>query len=224
MKRADPKDKNHGDGDHHIMAPTASNTSSFNLRSILKKGKLSGTNFIDWHRNLRIVLKQEKKEYVLEEPHPDEPADNAAAVDQRAYEKHANDSIDVSYLMLAYVILQSLPASFEPFILSFHMNGMVKSMAELHGMLKTAEESIKKSSSHVMMIQKDSKKRKRKGKAKASYEILNSKPKPLRKSKLTPPGLPQWNGLSKWRNQTLLDMVRSMMSQSDLPLSFWDML
>jgi hypothetical protein len=38
---------------------------------------------------------------------------------------------------------------------------------------------------------------------------------------LTPPGTPQRNDVSKRRNQTLLDMVRSMMSQSDLPLSFW---
>ena len=38
---------------------------------------------------------------------------------------------------------------------------------------------------------------------------------------LTPPGTPQRNSVSKRRNRTLLDMVRSMMNQSDLPLSFW---
>jgi hypothetical protein len=38
---------------------------------------------------------------------------------------------------------------------------------------------------------------------------------------LTPAGTPQRNGVSEGRNRTLLDMVRSMMSQSDLPLSFW---
>jgi len=38
---------------------------------------------------------------------------------------------------------------------------------------------------------------------------------------LTPPGTPQRNGVSERRNRTLLDMVRSMMSQTDLPLSFW---
>jgi transposase InsO family protein len=38
---------------------------------------------------------------------------------------------------------------------------------------------------------------------------------------LTPPTTPQRNGVSERRNQTLLDMVRSMMRQSDLPLSFW---
>ncbi|KAL4323819.1 hypothetical protein GQ457_11G025800 [Hibiscus cannabinus] len=30
-----------------------------------------------------------------------------------------------------------------------------------------------------------------------------------------------WNGVSERRNQTLLDMVRSMMSHTDLPTSFW---
>ncbi|KAK8982835.1 hypothetical protein V6N11_060156 [Hibiscus sabdariffa] len=40
-------------------------------------------------------------------------------------------------------------------------------------------------------------------------------------SQLTPPCMPQWNGVSERRNQTLLDMVRSMMSQIDLPTSFW---
>ncbi|KAK8555331.1 hypothetical protein V6N12_009479 [Hibiscus sabdariffa] len=40
-------------------------------------------------------------------------------------------------------------------------------------------------------------------------------------SQLTPPGTPQWNGVSERSNRTLLDMVRSMMSHSDLPISFW---
>src|SRR5664279_2048824 len=40
-------------------------------------------------------------------------------------------------------------------------------------------------------------------------------------SQLTPPGTPQRNGVSERRNRTLLGMVRSMMSLTDLPLSFW---
>ena len=40
-------------------------------------------------------------------------------------------------------------------------------------------------------------------------------------SQFTPPGTPQCNGVSEHRNHTLLDMVRSMMSLTDLPLSFW---
>ncbi|GKG24251.1 retrotransposon protein, putative, ty1-copia subclass, partial [Tanacetum coccineum] len=39
---------------------------------------------------------------------------------------------------------------------------------------------------------------------------------------LTPSYTPQHNGVSERRNHTLLDMVRSMMNLTTLPLSFWD--
>ena len=37
----------------------------------------------------------------------------------------------------------------------------------------------------------------------------------------TMPYTPQQNGVAERRNRTLMDMVRSMMSYSDLPLFFW---
>ena len=40
-------------------------------------------------------------------------------------------------------------------------------------------------------------------------------------SQLTAPRTPQQNGIAKRRNKTLLDMVRSMMSYSTLPISYW---
>ncbi|KAL0445824.1 UNVERIFIED_CONTAM: Retrovirus-related Pol polyprotein from transposon RE2 [Sesamum latifolium] len=40
-------------------------------------------------------------------------------------------------------------------------------------------------------------------------------------SQWTPPRMPQLNGVAERRNRTLLDMVRSMMSFTKLPLSFW---
>ncbi|KAL0404319.1 UNVERIFIED_CONTAM: Transposon Ty1-BL Gag-Pol polyprotein [Sesamum radiatum] len=40
-------------------------------------------------------------------------------------------------------------------------------------------------------------------------------------SQWTLPGTPQLNSVFKRRNRTLLDMVRSMMSFTELPLSFW---
>jgi hypothetical protein len=48
----------------------ASNTSAFNLWSLFEKEKVNGANFIDWYHNLRIVLKQEKPEYILTESYP----------------------------------------------------------------------------------------------------------------------------------------------------------
>ena len=38
---------------------------------------------------------------------------------------------------------------------------------------------------------------------------------------LTIPYTPQQNGVVERRNRTLLDMVRSMMAQANLPISFW---
>ena len=75
-------------------------TSNLSLRSILEKDKLNGTNFLDWYRNLRIILKQERKEYILDQSVPDEPAANAQKAQKDTYSKHLNDSIDVTYLML----------------------------------------------------------------------------------------------------------------------------
>ena len=40
-------------------------------------------------------------------------------------------------------------------------------------------------------------------------------------SQLSALGTPQQNGVAEKRNRTLLDMVRSMMSFSTLPLFFW---
>ena len=80
---------------------TANNNSSFNLRSVLEKENLNEANFIDWYCNLRIVLRNEKKEYVPEQPYPDDLPDGANALAHRAYEKHCNDSFEVSCLMLA---------------------------------------------------------------------------------------------------------------------------
>ena len=40
-------------------------------------------------------------------------------------------------------------------------------------------------------------------------------------SHLTAPGTSQQNGVAERRNMTLLDMVRSLLSYSTLPISFW---
>ena len=88
------------------------------------------------------------------------------------------------------VILQSLPPSYEPFIMNFQMNGMEKSLSELHGMLKTAEESIKKSTNHVMAVQKENKTRKRwtppKGKRKGKEKVSNDPRGSKTKAKSSP--------------------------------------
>jgi hypothetical protein len=84
------------------MAPnTTTPVNNLSLRSILEKDKLNGTNFLDWYRNLRIVLKHEKKLYVLEEPVPEEPPSTATKAVRDAWVKHADDSVEIACLMLA---------------------------------------------------------------------------------------------------------------------------
>jgi hypothetical protein len=84
---------------------SASNTPAFNLRSLLEKEKLNGANFMDWYRNLRIVLRQENTEYVLTESYPDDIPASLSTADRRAHEKRCDDVLNVSCLMLATMSL-----------------------------------------------------------------------------------------------------------------------
>ena len=220
-----------------MAPPSTVQLSSFALRTILEKDKLNGTNFTNWYRNLRIVLKQEKKEHVLDNPIPDEPGLDESAAVRSAFRRAQDESTEISCLMLAHmepelqqqfeeveahdmivalksmfetqarterynvsrallgcklrdgdplgphmikmvgyvqsldrlgfplseefatdILLNSLPSVYGPFISNYHMHGMDKKLAELQGMLKTAEADIKRgSTSQVLMVQNTSK-------------------------------------------------------------------
>ena len=49
------------------MAP--STTTTFSLRTVLEKDKLNRNNYADWIRNLRIVLRTEKRKTFLITPY-----------------------------------------------------------------------------------------------------------------------------------------------------------
>ncbi|KAK8636310.1 hypothetical protein V6N13_005014 [Hibiscus sabdariffa] len=239
----------------------ANNTIS--LRLLLEKEKLNGINFLDWFRNLRIVLKQERKEYVIEEAVPNDLGPNASRADKDKFKKHMDDMVDVGCLMLATmtpelqkqhenmvayemiqnlkeiyegqarqeryetskalfqckmsegssvgahvikmmgyiqtleklgfalndelatdVILQSLPDSFNQFVLNFNMNEINKTLPQLLGMLRTAESNMKKGGSKsVLMVRVAKEKGKKVAKSKGS-----GKTKPKGKEALKPKG------------------------------------
>ena len=71
------------------------------MRSVLEKDKLNGPNFLDWARNLRIVLRQEQKLEAIEKPLPKAPGRSTTAAVREAYEKAKTNSNDVTCLMLA---------------------------------------------------------------------------------------------------------------------------
>ncbi|KAK8559961.1 hypothetical protein V6N12_012772 [Hibiscus sabdariffa] len=239
----------------------ANNTIS--LRSLLEKEKLNGINFLDWFRNLRIVLKQERKEYVIEEAVPNDPGPNASRADKDKFKKHMDDMLDVGCLMLATmtpelqkqhedmvayemiqnlkeiyegqarqeryetskalfqckmsegspvgahvikmmgyiqtleklgfalnnelavdVVLQSLPDSFNQFVLNFNMNEINKTLPQLLGMLRTAESNMKKGGSKsILMVREVKGKGKKVAKSKGT-----GKTKPKGKEALKPKG------------------------------------
>ncbi|KAK8715892.1 hypothetical protein V6N13_043217 [Hibiscus sabdariffa] len=236
---------------------------TISLRSLLEKEKLNGINFLDWFRNLRIVLKQERKEYVIEEAVPNDPGPNASRDDKDKFKKHMDDMLDVGCLMLATmtpelqkqhedmvayemiqnlkeiyegqarqeryetskalfqckmsevspmgahvikmmgyiqtleklgfalndelavdVVLQSLPDSFNQFVLNFNMNEINKTLPQLLGMLRTAESNMKKGGSKsILMVREAKGKGKKVAKSKGT-----GKTKPKGKEALKPKG------------------------------------
>ena len=57
------------------------------LATILKENKLDGTNYIDWKRNLDIVLTAEDCKFVLINLCPPKPYEGATEQEAKPYEK-----------------------------------------------------------------------------------------------------------------------------------------
>ena len=76
-------------------------TNNLNLRSILESNKLIGPNFMDWMRNLKIVVRVEKLGYVLDTPFPKAPNESASRAAIAAYEKHKESYDSAQCIMLA---------------------------------------------------------------------------------------------------------------------------
>ena len=79
---------------------------NLNLRSTLESNKLTGPNFLDWLRNLKIVLKFEKILYVLDEVVPEVPLMKAPIEVLMAYNQHKDDEEMAICLMLASMMLE----------------------------------------------------------------------------------------------------------------------
>ncbi|GJX23833.1 retrotransposon protein, putative, ty1-copia subclass [Tanacetum coccineum] len=83
------------------MAAAAQNTNNTTIRSILLAEKLTGSNFKNWYRNLRIVLRYEKRMKFVEQPigsAPDPETTDLDTIDK--YYESVNLEKEVAYLML----------------------------------------------------------------------------------------------------------------------------
>ncbi|GJS26606.1 hypothetical protein Tco_0487226, partial [Tanacetum coccineum] len=80
----------------------AQNMNNLTLRSIVNNKKLIGPNFTNWHRNLRIALRYEKKLVHLEQPLQPAPDSKTATLEAvNAYYELVNAEQEVVCLMLA---------------------------------------------------------------------------------------------------------------------------
>ncbi|KAK8593700.1 hypothetical protein V6N12_045775 [Hibiscus sabdariffa] len=191
------------------------------------------------------------------------------------------------------VVSQSLPDSFNQFVLNFNMNEINKTLPQLLGMLRTTKSNMKNDGSKsILMVREAKGKGKKSGKVKGldfgkeTALFILKMSRRLKKLEHQSQGLHlrrnlakgdvnlrvgngarvaalavgtyvlslpsglvlnlencyfvpsltkniisvscldkigfEWNGVSERRNRTLLDMVRSMMSHTDLLTSFWD--
>ena len=75
-------------------------STNMNLRSIVNAKKLTGPNFLDWLKDLRIVLERERLSYVLVEPLPQSLVADALVRVQRAYQKLLVDNARTGLIIL----------------------------------------------------------------------------------------------------------------------------
>ncbi|GJX29603.1 ribonuclease H-like domain-containing protein [Tanacetum coccineum] len=110
------------------MAVVAQNTNNTTLRSILQQEKLTGPNFTNWFRNLRIILRSKGKQIHLEQPLTPLSYRVVSQTERDAYEALYDAQNEVACLILgsmspelqrtlenykAYDMIQELKTMFE---------------------------------------------------------------------------------------------------------------
>src|SRR3954463_11215079 len=75
----------------------------FNLGPFIEKEKLKadGSNYADWVRSLRIVLRSATKDYVLTTPLPEAPGPAATVAEKNVHHTKLDDSTAIQCLMTA---------------------------------------------------------------------------------------------------------------------------
>ncbi|KAK1643193.1 hypothetical protein QYE76_060998, partial [Lolium multiflorum] len=213
--------------------------SSINFNQFLEKEKLksNGSNFTDWFRHVRIFLNGGNLQYVLDAPLGDPP--------ETETDENMNKEFPELFGMLKAAEIE-IKKEHQVLMVnkttSFKKQGKSKGKNKKSG--KKAAASVKPKSGPKPDAECYSARRRDTG-SEFQSEVENQRNKKIKflrsdrggeylsyefgmhlkkcgiLSQLTPPGTPQRNGVSERRNRTLLDMVRSMMSLTDLPLSFW---
>ncbi|GJZ43546.1 retrotransposon protein, putative, ty1-copia subclass [Tanacetum coccineum] len=136
--------------------------------SMFEREKLSRNNFNDWFRQLKLVLRVEKKMFVIEQPLPAAPAADSAVnvllewnavYDAYNEIKGYVDQLEpLGYVLrqdlIVGLILNGLTKDFSGFVRNYNMHNTGKTVGELHAMLFEYEKGIPKKAEtpQVMMI------------------------------------------------------------------------
>ncbi|GJX19489.1 hypothetical protein Tco_0222166 [Tanacetum coccineum] len=159
------------------MVVAAQNTNNTTIRSILLAEKLTGSNFTNWYRNLRIVLRYEKKMKFVGQPIGPAPSPETANPDTiDKYYESVNIEQEVACLMLssmspdlqrtlkkynAFDMMKMFEEQakhelfeidYDQFVQNYNMHSMGKTLAELHVMLKLHEKGIPKKAETPIML------------------------------------------------------------------------
>ncbi|GJX48596.1 retrotransposon protein, putative, ty1-copia subclass [Tanacetum coccineum] len=141
------------------------------FRGFFEKQKLTGPNFIDWYRQLRIVLSIEDKLNYLEQPIPPAPvalegqlvapeittAHTAWIKGSKKLAGASSDYVRFSLLQagrraVLSLILISLRKEFDGFVQNYNIHSMGKIVNELHAMLKLHEQTLPKTTLMLFML------------------------------------------------------------------------
>ncbi|GJZ72344.1 retrovirus-related pol polyprotein from transposon TNT 1-94 [Tanacetum coccineum] len=150
------------------MTTSSANNSVF--RGFFEKQKLTGPNFIDWYRQLRIVLSIEDKLNYLEQPLPPAPVALAgqhvapeilaahtawgcvkalfASKQSRSFTDYG-DFHACKQVKKGHLILIGLRKEFDGFVQNYNMHSLGKTVNELHAMLKLHEQTLNKPQKHA---------------------------------------------------------------------------
>ncbi|GJS91825.1 retrotransposon protein, putative, ty1-copia subclass [Tanacetum coccineum] len=182
-----------------VMAYHVQNINHSAFRSMFKREKLSGNNFNDWFRQLKLVLRVEKKMYVIEQPIPPAPAADSSTNEGKPVDQYVLKMKGYVEQLerLGYVlprdlgvglILNGLTSDFAGFVKNYNMHNMGKTIGELHALLIEYEKGLSKKAvtPQVMAIQsgriqktnKKSQNAKGKGKGKGKGKDKSYVPKP----------------------------------------------
>nr|GFB12888.1 hypothetical protein [Tanacetum cinerariifolium] len=124
------------------MAQPENNTQlSFAFKTFFERKTLTGANFNDWYRSLRIVLRVADTYDYLYKPCPDQPLETASEEDKAAwkaeYKKH-NDAIDIYDLVDALHSCKHTPGK----SVSAHVLEMKGYMDQLHSLGKSYDNDM----------------------------------------------------------------------------------